>query len=204
MKALIFLSLALAAAVAHAQQPAPCLKLSQVKVNQGAVHQDGATEIRLKFAAQKFGEKHCRVLTESPDLGQQTPILEIQDETGLTAQVAAVGALRLDQSTIGATILKAQEISATLNIAATHQASLGKHKLAGTIRYKVTDNEGSVSEEVLSFNVPIKVEHSIPAPGFMDRHPVWTRTVVLPLAVIAAIALLPVAIVLMLLGVEII
>ena len=198
MKALIFLSIALASALAHAQQPTSCLKLSQVKVNHGVVHQGGATEIKLKFDA-----KDCRVLIESPDLGRQTPILEI-NETGLTAQVWAVDALRLDQATAGTSILKAQEISATVNLAATHEASLGKHKLAGTIRYKVMDNQGSVSEEVLSFNVPIKVEQTVPASsGFMDRHPIWTKTVLLPLAVIAAIALLPVTIVLMLLGVEI-
>ena len=201
MKHLIFLSIALAASLAHAQQPTPCLKLSHVKVDRKVLYQDGTAEVRLNFKA-----RDCYVLTESVALGPQRPIVELQNEPGLKTQVGAIGAFRFDPDTAGATIFRAREITATLNLAATQEAALGQRKIPGTIRYKVVDRQGNVSDEVLSFDLPIKVERalSIPRPpGFMDRHPVWTKTVLLPLAVIAAIALLPVVIVLTLLGVDV-
>jgi hypothetical protein len=194
MKGLIFLVVALATA-AHAQQATTCLKLSQVKVDHRVVHQYGTTEVKLKFEA-----KDCYVLTESPNLGRQMPILEIQNETGLTAQIGAVGALRFDQSMVSASTLKAQEISATINLAASYAATLGQHKLAGTIRYKAVDSQGSVTDEMLSFNVPIKVEPTVPnSPGFTDRHPVWTAMLV-PVGVVVLVALLPLVLLAELMG----
>jgi hypothetical protein len=194
MKGLIFLAVALATA-AQAQQPATCLKLSQVTVDRRVVHQYGKTDVKLKFEA-----KDCYVLTQSPNLGPQIPVLEIQNETGLTAQIGAVGALRFDQSTVSSSILKAQEILATVNLAASDAAALGQHKLAGTIRYKVIDSQGSVSDEVLSFNVPIKVEQTVPnPPGFTDRHPVLTMMLV-PIEVVVLVALLPLVVLAGLMG----
>lgn len=194
MKALIFLAVALATA-AQAQQPTTCLKLNQVKVDHRVVHQYGTTEVKLKFEA-----KDCYVLTESPNMGRQMPILELQNEKGLTATVGSVGALRFDQSTVSASFLKAQEISATVNLAASYAAVLGQHKLAGTIRYKVIDSQGIVSDEMLSFNVPIKVEQTVPyPPGFTDRHPVLTMMLV-PVGVVVLVALLPLVLLAELMG----
>jgi hypothetical protein len=201
MKALIFLPIALAASLAHAQQPTPCLKLSHVKVDRKVLYQDGTTEVRLNFKA-----RDCYVLTESVALGRQRPIVELQNEPGLKTQVGAIGAFRFDPDTAGATIFRAREITATLNLTATQEATLGQRKVPGTVRYKIVDRQGNVSDEVLSFDLPIKVKRSLAIPrppGFQEHHPVWTKTVLLPLAVIGLIALLPVAIVLALLGVEI-
>jgi hypothetical protein len=199
MKRLILLAITFAAA-AQAQQPAPCLKLSQVKVDNRALHQDNTTRVKLKFEA-----KHCNVLIESPTLGRQEPILEMQDEPGLSPHIGQGNAFLLDQSTVTASIIKAQEISTIVTVSASSNARLGQHKLPWTIRYKVMDRQGNVSDEVLSFDVPIKVKPArvfSTSPGFLERHPVFTYSVVLPLAVIGMIALLPVLIVWEMMGLD--
>lgn len=193
MKRLILALLALMT-TAYAQQPAPCLKLSQVKVDHQSLHQSGTTDVKLKFEA-----KDCYVLTETPDLGRQMPVLELQSWQGINTKVRTVGAMRLDQSTISESVLKAKEILSTASVTATPDASLGEHVLAGTIRYKVMDEQGNVSDEIASFDVPIKVEPPAPAPSannasFDEEHPVLSKALI-PLEVIALIALFPLALV---------
>lgn len=194
MKTMILFALTLAAA-AHAQQPAPCLELKQVKVDHRVLYQGGTTDIKLKFEARKSGPQNCRVLAESPALGRQRPALEIQDSPGVSAKLKSVGALRFDQSS--SATLKAREISATVALTTSLDAIPGEHKLAGTVRYKVTNSQGDVSDEVLSFDVPVKVEPArarANAQSFPRRHPVWDK-VLLPFEIVALIALLPLVII---------
>ena len=189
MKTLILFALTMAAA-AQAQQSAPCLQLKQVKVDHRVLYQGGTTDMKLKFEASKSGPQNCRVLTESPALGRQLPALEIQDSPGVSAKVKSVGALRFDQSS--SATLKAREISAIVALTTSLDAIPGEHKLTGAIRYKVTNGQGDVSDEVLSFDVPVKVEprFGANAAGFSRRHPVWDK-VLLPFEIVAFIALLP-------------
>jgi hypothetical protein len=190
MKTVILFALTLAAA-AHAQQPVPCLELKQVKVGHRVLYQGGTADIKLKFEAMKSGPQNCRVLAESPALGHQLPALEIQDAPGMSAKVGPVGALRFDQPS--SATLKAREISATVALTASLDAIPGEHKLAGSVRYKVINSQGDVSDEVLSFDVPIKVEPAragANAQSFPRRHPVWAK-VLLPFEIVALIALLP-------------
>jgi hypothetical protein len=189
MKTLILFALTMAAA-AQAQQSVPCLQLKQAKIDHRVLYQGGTTDIKLKFEARKTAPQHCRVLTESPALGRQTPTLEIQDSPNVSANVKSVGALRFDQSS--SSTLKAREISAIVALTTSLDANLGEHKLTGTVRYKVTNSQGDVSDEVLSFDVPVKIEPRFGAntPGFSKRHPVWDK-VLLPFEIVAAIALLP-------------
>jgi len=188
MKTLILFALTMAAA-AQAQQSVPCLQLKQVKVDHRVLYQGGTTGMKLKFAS-KSGPQNCRVLLESPAFARQLPVLEIQDAPGVSAKVGPVGVFRFDQPTPAA--LKARGISATVALTASPDAIPGEHKLAGTVRYKVTNSQGDVSDEVLSFDLPIKVEprFGANAPGFSRRHPVWDK-VLLPFEIVALIALLP-------------
>src|SRR5262249_47187873 len=103
MKRLILAVLALMTA-AYAQQPEPCLKLSQVKVDHQVLHQSATTDVKLKFEAKDY----C-VLTETPDLGRQMPVIELQSGSEINTKVRMVGAMRLDQSTISESVLKAKE-----------------------------------------------------------------------------------------------
>lgn len=189
MNTLILFALTLAATT-QAQPSAPCLQLKQVKVDHRVLYQGGTTDIKLKFEARKSGPQACRVLTESPALGRQLPALEIQDSPGVSAKVKSIGALRFDQSS--SATLRAREISAIIALTTSPDAILGEHKLAGTVRYKVTNSQGDVSDEVLSFDLPIKIESRFGTntPGFSRRHPVWDK-VLLPLEIVALIALLP-------------
>jgi hypothetical protein len=205
MRVLIFLAITLAASFVQAQQSAPCLKLSQVKVEHRVLHQDSTMRIKLKFEAQKFAGKKCYVFTESPALGKQMPTLEVQNEQSLTAHVGAVEVSRLDLSTVGASIIKAQEISTIVTVSASPDATLGERKLAGTVRYKIIDSQGNIADESLSFDLPIKVEPArtfSKPPGFAERHPVWTKTVVWPLAIVGAIVLLPIFILAEIMGLD--
>jgi hypothetical protein len=195
MKRLILFLIAMAAG-AQAQQPTPCLKLSEVKVDHQTLHQGSATDVKLKFEARN---KDCYVLTESPDLGRQMPAVEVQSEPGITTKVRMVGAMRLDQSTISEQVLKAKEILTTASVTASRDASLGEHALTGTVRYKVMDEQGNVSDEVTSFDVPVRVEPSAPAlppasESFDERHPVLSKAL-LPVEVVALIALFPLALI---------
>jgi hypothetical protein len=110
-----------------------------------------------------------------------------------------VGAMRLDQSAISAQVLKAREILSTVSVTASPDATLGEHALAGTVRYKVIDEQGSVSDEVASFDIPIQVAPPAPvAPAagksFDENHPVLSKAL-LPLEVVALIALFPLALI---------
>ena len=189
MKTLILFALTMAAA-AQAQQSVPCLQLKQAKIDHRVLYQGGTTDMKLKFEASKSGPQNCRVLLESTAVARQLPVLEIQDSPGVSAKVGTVGAFRFDQPTPAA--LKARGISATVALTASPDAIPGEQKLTGTIRYKVTNDQGDVSDEVLSFDVPIKVEprFGTSTPGFSRRHPVWDK-VLFPFEIVAFIALLP-------------
>jgi hypothetical protein len=188
MKTLILFALTLVAA-AQAQQPAPCLELKQVRVDHRVLHQGQTTDIKLKFEARKSGPQNCHVLLESPVFARQLPVLEIQDAPGVSAKVKSVGPFRFDQPSSGT--LKARGISATVALTTSLDAIPGEHKLAGTVRYKVINSQGEVSDELLSFDVPIKVEPAragANAPSFPERHPVWAK-VLLPFEIIAMVPL---------------
>lgn len=193
MKTLILFALTMAATT-QAQQTAPCLQLKQVKVDHRVLYLGGTTDIKLKFEARKSEPQNCRVLAESPALGRQLPTLEIQDSPGVSAKVKSVGALRFDQSS--SATLKAREISAIVALTTSGDAIPGEHKLTGTVRYKVTNSQGDVSDEVMSFDMPIKVEPRFGAntPSFSRRHPVWSKVLV-PFEIVALIALLPLVII---------
>lgn len=194
MKILILFALALATTI-QAQQPAPCLQLTQAKVDHRVLRRGAATDVKLKFEAGKHNGGPCYVVTESAAVGSHLPVLEIQNAPGVSAKVGVVGALRFDQASVGSATVKAQEISATIILTASSAATLGEHTLAGTVRYKSIDIQGNVSDEALSFDVPIKVEQAKSnTPEFPERHPVWAR-VLLPFEILALIALLPLVIV---------
>jgi hypothetical protein len=195
MKRLILFFIGLAAA-AQAQQPKPCLKLSQVKVDHQYLRQGSATDVKLKFET-----KDCYVLTETQDLGRQMPTLEVQSQPGIDASVRMVGAMGLDQSTISDQLLKAREILSTVSVTASPDVSLGQHALTGTVRYKVMDEQGNVSDEVASFDVPVWVDTPAHAPvspaagkSFDEQHPVLSKSLI-PLEVLAVIALFPLVLV---------
>ena len=182
MKALFVLIMALATG-AYAQQPTPCLKLKKTEIEKHVLHQDGATQATLTFEA-----KHCYVLNESKNIGRQGPVLEVASPPGVSATVESVGAVLFDPTKVRLADFKDGQIAATLNLAATPEAPLGKHSLPVLVRYQVMDSLGNVSDETLTFNMPIKVaqaEHvRQPVAPFEERHPVWAK-VLLPFEIIA-------------------
>jgi hypothetical protein len=192
MKPLILFVLTLAAA-AQAQQPAPCLKLSKVEIETHVLHRSSGTDVKLTFAGQ-----HCYVFSESPSLGRLLPVIEMQSEPGLHVTADGPELSRFDQTTVSAFIFRAEEVSATLHLAAASDLALGEHKLPGLVRYKTMDGLGNVSDETLAFEFPITIaqaEHmakikpvSASEPSFSQRHPIWDK-VLLPLKVIVFIPL---------------
>jgi len=192
MKHLILLIVIMAGAATQAQQTRPCLKLSKVKIADKVLHQNGTAQVELTFEGQ-----HCYVFNGAPDQARAWPEFELQPVSGLDTRVTGRGAARFDQTTVGAQIFRAQEISATLQVAVAPDLSLGKHSLPGQVRYNVMDGLGNVSEETLAFDVPLKVEgpskHASSAgfnrpPDFFERHPVWSK-VLIPFAIVAFIPL---------------
>jgi len=187
MKSLFVSLIVIATCAAQAQQPAPCLKLSKVTVEKHVLHQDSEADVNLVFVGQ-----HCYVFSGSPAQGRQWPVFELQSEPGLTVSTAFAGLSRFDQTTVGASILRAGEVEVRVHLAASSDFALGGHKLPGLIRYKVMDGLGNISDQALSFEVPITVAKAepvhVPGPPFDQRHPVWAK-VLLPLEIIAFIPL---------------
>jgi len=186
MKALFVLLMALATG-AYAQQPTPCLKLKKTEIEKRVLHQDGATQATLTFEG-----KHCYVLNESKNIGQQGPVLDVTPPPGISATVESVGVVLFDPAKVRLEDFRAGQIAVKLNLTATPDAPLGKHSLPVLVHYQVMDSLGNVSDETLTFNMPIKVaqaEHvRPPVPPFEERHPVWAK-VLLPLEIIVVIPL---------------
>lgn len=186
MKALFVLLMALATG-AYAQQPTPCLKLKKTEVEKHVLHQNGATQATLTFEG-----KHCYVLNESKNIGQQGPVLDVTPPSGISATVESVGVVLFNPAKVRLEDFRAGEIAAKLNLTATPDAPLGKHSLPVLVHYQVMDSLGNVHDEALAFDVPVKVapaEHiRPPVPPFEERHPVWAK-VLLPFEIIAFIPL---------------
>jgi len=192
---LLFICVLVFAPIAsRAQQPSPCLQLSQVKVDGHVLHQNGAARVQLVFTAQ-----HCYVDSGSP-LGAQMPEFGVESQTGLGIEMGASGAARFDQSAVPG-LLRAQEISLDLNVVTSPELELGEHKVPGVVRYQVIDEMGNRSPETLSFDIPLKVDtpRTKPAPSsydkpgdFFDKHPIWTK-VLIPVLIVAFIPLFIIA-----------
>jgi hypothetical protein len=163
----------------------PCLKLSRVKVDKKALHQNSTSRVELIFEG-----RNCYVFNGAPDQLRQWPDFDIQGDPGLDVRVTARGASHFDQTTVHDGTFKAQQISVTLEVAVAPGSAQGEHKLPGQLRYKVMDGPGNVSEETLTFAAPLKVEgpNKPAGPDFIQRHPVWAR-VLLPFEIIAIIPL---------------
>lgn len=192
MKPLILFALTLAA-TARAQQLAPCLKLSKVEIETHVLRRSSGTDVKLTFAGQ-----HCYVFSESPSLGRFLPVVEMQSEPGLSVTSDGPELSRFDPTTVSASILRAEEVSATLHLAAASGLALGEHKVPGVVRYKTMDGLRNVSDETLTFDFPITIAKAermaemkpvhASEPSFSQRHPVWAK-VLLPFEVIAFIPL---------------
>jgi|ERR1051326_83346 hypothetical protein len=192
MKHLILI-VAILSSMAQAQQSVPCLKLSKVKIDGKVLHQNSATRVDLAFEG-----KHCYVFNGAPDQARAWPDFDIPSAPGVSVEIGGTEAARFDQSTVSAGILRAQEVSVTLNVIAQPGLELGEHKLPGQVRYKVMDGLGNVSEETLAFEVPLKVDkpkttptansYDKPGPDFFDRHPVWSK-ILIPFEIVAFIPL---------------
>lgn len=180
MKRFFVLLIGLACAAAQAQQT-PCLKLTKVKVADHVLHQNGVTRIELTFEG-----RHCYVSGGSLGLPYQRPVVDVESGRGLIAEFKYISASRLNETPVGLGVLRAQELSAILNVIATDGLDLGEHKLPGRIHYAVVDSQGNMSDETLNFEVPIKVAPPVkpPGPSFSERHPVWAK-VLLPFEIIA-------------------
>jgi hypothetical protein len=154
MKGLILLAIVLATA-AQAQQQAPCLRLSKIRVERNVLHQNGETEAHLTFQG-----KNCYVVTQSVSLGKQWPVVELdkEPEPGLFAMAFVVRASEFDQSRALLEDFRAQKISVALHLTATQDLPVGQHKVPALLRYKVIDAASNVSEETLAFDVSIKVD----------------------------------------------
>lgn len=192
MKALILATI-LAATVAHAQQTAPCLKLTKVKVDNHVLHQNSATQIKLTFEGQ-----HCYVFSGSIARPNEWPFIDFEGVPGIAIESThGLDAARLDQSSAGAGTFRAQELSASFNVIAFPGLELGEHKIPGHIHYQVVDSQGNMSDETLAFEFPLQVKepqrisptyYDRPPVGFAEKHPVWNK-VLLPLVIIAFIPL---------------
>lgn len=179
------------ATAVHAQQPAPCLKLTKVKVDNHVLHQNSATQVQLTFEGQ-----HCYVFSGSIARPNEWPFIDFESVPGITIEdTHGIDASRLDQS--GAIPFRAQALTETFTMIAGSGLELGEHKIPGHIHYKVVDGQGNMSDETLAFEIPLKVkEPKILKPGpydrpdlsFSDKHPVWNK-ILLPLEIIAFIPL---------------
>lgn len=184
MKALLVLLIALAAG-AHAQQPAPCLKVKKIKVEKRVLHQNGAT-----WATLTFEGKHCVVLDEAKDIGRQGLVFEIAPQPGISASAEIVGAGLFDPAKVRLADFQAGEIAASLDLRATPEAALGNHSLPVFLHYWVMDTAGNVHDETLAFSVPVKIVPAEyfrqPGPSFSERHPIWAK-VLRPFEIIAIV-----------------
>lgn len=188
MNPLILFALTLAA-TAQAQQLAPCLKLSKVETETHVLHRSSGTDVKLTFAGQ-----HCYVLCDPPSLGPLRPVVEMQSEPGLFVTTESPELSGFDQTALNTSILKAEEVSVTLHLAASSELALGEHKVPGVVRYRTIDGLGNLSDETLAFDFPITIaqaEHMTEIkpvravePSFSQRHPVWSK-VLLPFEGIA-------------------
>ncbi|HKD81992.1 MAG TPA: hypothetical protein VKH81_20025 [Candidatus Angelobacter sp.] len=178
MKALILATIVVATAV-HAQQSTPCLKLTKVKVDNHVLHQTDTTQLHLTFVGQ-----HCYVFRGSLGRPNEWPFIDFKNVPGMVIESThGLDASRLDQSSDGAKTFRAQELSGTFNVTAVSGLELGEYKIPGEIHYKVVDSQGTMSNETLAFEIPLKVKESKPE-SFSDEHPVWAR-ILLPLEIVA-------------------
>ena len=179
MKTFVALLIVLAAAGARAQSPTPCLKLKKVKVENHVLHQNSETDVTLVFAP-----KHCSVLRGVHAPGTYWPDLEIQSEPELTASQRDLPLPGPEPAAADA-FSSREEVLAKVHLSASGNLVLGAHRLPGVVHYKVIDNLGNVSDESLSFEVPITVARPEPVRlPFEERHPVWAK-VLFPFEMIA-------------------
>lgn len=184
MKALLLLVIAIATCAAHGQQPTPCLKLNKIEIEKHVLHRNGATQATLMFEG-----KHCYVLNEAKNIGRQGPVFEITSQPGISSSVETIDVVQFDPAKMRLADFRAGEIAVKLNLTATPDAPLGKHSLPVLVHYQVMDGGGNVSDETLTFNMPIKIVKAEQfRPPFEERHPVWAK-VLLPFEVIAFIPL---------------
>ena len=147
MKTLIALLIAMMVCSAHAQQPAPCLKLSKIKIDRHMLHQQDETMAQLTFKAHG-----CYVLH-----GNELPVMTFETKPELDVTLSNTRFGRLDPSSAGTGTEKAQEMLVWLRFIASPDLAVGEHTLRGLLTYKVADKSGNVSSETLAIAIPFKV-----------------------------------------------
>jgi len=147
MKNLLVLLIITVSWTAQAQQPASCLKLSRIKITDHLLHQAGETRAELLFKT-----RDCYVVS-----GFDRPTMTLEDMPGLQVALSSTGFSHIDPQSVGTAMMKAREMSVSLDLKASPGLPLGEHSLHAMVSYQRLDSSGAVVPETIAIQIPFKV-----------------------------------------------